>query len=93
MTTQQCVVKRYKGICQPYDPKKVYGSVYAACYVAKMGSDHCEHIAEKVMKEITRFVKGKQEISSVMIKKKAATTLRKLHKDAAFLYETHEDVN
>jgi len=28
-----CVVKHRSGICETYDERKVYGSVYAACWI------------------------------------------------------------
>jgi transcriptional regulator NrdR family protein len=89
----KCIVKRESGECQPYDEKKIYGSVYAACFVGKMDVKGCEKTAEKVVKEVTKLVKGKKSVSSALIHKKATTALRKLHKGAALLFETHKDIN
>ena len=88
-----CVIKRRTGECQPYDERKVYGSVYAACYVVRKSDKECERIAEAVAKKITGFAKGKKEITSRTIHKLVAKELHKHDKDAAFMYDTHKDIS
>jgi hypothetical protein len=89
-----CVVKRGKEtMCHAYDEKKVYGSVYAACAVVHMNERECERIAERVMSDVTRRARKKKMITSDEIAILAAAALRKHSKDAAFMYETHRDVN
>jgi hypothetical protein len=89
-----CVVKRGKEtMCHAYDEKKVYGSVYAACAVVHMKERECGRIAERVMNAVTRHARKKKMITSDEIAILAAAALRKHSKDAAFMYETHRDVN
>lgn len=87
------MIKRRTGECQPYDERKVYGSVYAACYVVKRSEKECERIAETVSKKITEHAKGKKEIASQTIHTLVVKELRKHDKDAAFMYETHKDIS
>ena len=75
-----------------YDERKVYGSVYAACYVAISNHKQCEHIAGKVVKKITSFVHKKKAVASTQIFHLVILELRKHNKDAAFMYETHRDI-
>lgn len=93
---KHCVVKR-KGHKENYDERKVYGSVYAACYVTKMAEKKCERVASDVAKHVTGIVKkGATKnicLDTRVIKKLAAAKLRRHNRDAAFMYETHRDVN
>jgi len=88
-----CVVKRRTGECQPYDERKVYASVYAACYVVRRDEKECERIAEAIAKKITSYVKGKKEITSHSIHILVVKEFRKHDKDAAFMYDTHKDIS
>ncbi len=88
-----CVVKRRTGECQAYDQRKVYASVYAACYVVRRSDQDCERIAGMVARKISGFVKGKKKVASHWIKKKVEIELLKHDKDAAFMYETHKDIS
>lgn len=88
-----CIVKRSTGICQQYDERKVYGSVYAACYVARMEHKTCETIAQKVAQHVTRFVRKQKTVKSNQLTRVAALELRKHNKHAAFMYETHRDIS
>jgi transcriptional regulator NrdR family protein len=90
----ECVVKRGKEkICHAYDERKVYGSVYAACSVVGKKERECERTADKVSNHITKIVKNKREISSNAIAKQVVRELKKYDKHAAFMYETHRDVD
>ncbi len=90
---KECIVKRRSGVCQAYDPKKVYGSVYAACYAVHRKDTVCEKRAEKVMKKVSAFLKRKKKVTSHEVQKKLIAELRKIDKEAAFLYDTHMDIN
>ncbi len=90
------MVKR-KGHTEDYDERKVYGSVYAACYVVKLSEKKCEQTASRVAKDITKIVKkGATKnvcLDTSVIKRLATAKLRKHNKDAAFMYETHRDLS
>ena len=87
-----CIVKRRDGSCHYFDEKKVYGSVYAACYVEKMKEQDCEKIAGKVATAVKRNVHKLKQVSSATISKIVVKELRKYSRHAAFMYETHMDV-
>jgi len=87
-----CVVKRRTGVCETYDEKKVYGSVYAACYVVEMDKKECEKIADSVVRKITSLVKKKKEVTSKIIMREVTKELKKHNKDASFMFKTHMDI-
>lgn len=86
------VIKR-KGHKEKFDEKKVYGSVYSACYVCDMKEKECERIAKTVSREIKSLASRNKIITSEDIFKHVARILKKHHEDAAFMYETHRDVS
>ncbi len=88
-----CIVKRFSGVCQRYDERKVYGSVYAACYVVRMAEQECERVANAVARKVTELVHVKKSLGSHQIAALAAKELRKYNEHAAFMYETHRDVS
>ena len=91
---QICLVKRGKEeLCHQYDERKVYGSIYAACYIVQRKEKECESIAHKVARHVTKSIRGKQKVTSKQIAKHAARELRKHDKHAAFMYETHRDIS
>jgi transcriptional regulator NrdR family protein len=89
-----CVVKRRKrGYCQDFDEKKLYGSVYAACYIVHCTEMRCEKIAEIVTKKVSERVKKMKIITSTEILRLATRELKKHNKHAAFMYRTHRDIS
>ena len=91
-SADKCVVKR-AGILEPFDERKVYGSVYAACYTVLQNHRACEAVAEKVTKKVVSQLRTKKTISSKDIMKLAAKFLREENRDMAFMYESHMDIS
>jgi transcriptional regulator NrdR family protein len=89
----RCVVKKKTGECQSYDERKIYGSVYAACYVVRMKDKDCESVAEKVSATITNHVQKEKQVTAKHIKNHATKELKKYNKNAAYMYDTHEDIS
>ena len=89
---QQHLVKR-EGHYEPFDERKVYASVYAACLNVRMHEGEAELIADKVSKEVGEQLSNKVEVDSNQILQLTAEALRKYNSDAAFMYETHRDVS
>ncbi len=87
-----CIVKR-KGHEETFDERKIYASCYSACLGAKIHPTEAEEICEKVANEIRSWIHGKGCIESSQIFKKAVNAMKKHHKEAAYMYETHRDVN
>lgn len=86
------VIKR-KGHKEKFDERKIYGSVYAACKICEMPEKNCEKIAASVTKDVKSMVKKKKMMNSEDIFRNVIRMLKKRHKDAAFMYETHRDVS
>ncbi len=86
------VVKR-KGHTEKFDERKVYASCYAACMTCGLHENGCEIIASNVSKEIKKWVRKKKHVTSNQIFRKVVSHLKKVHKPAAFMYETHMDVS
>lgn len=87
------IVKRRSGVAESYDERKIYGSVYAACYVVLMNEKECERIAGIISRKITALVQDKKHIYSLEIRKEVIQELRKHNSHAAFMYETHKDIS
>lgn len=86
------IVKR-KGHKEEYDEKKVYASSYAAAMNVHLGEKRSESIAEEVMKDLNKWIEGKEEVESKEIFQEVDHVLEKHDKDAAFMYRTHLDVS
>jgi len=86
------IVKR-KGHEEHFDERKVYASTFAACLNVHMKKEAAEKCADKVTGEIKKWMKKKSEVSSYKIFKEVINILKKYDKDAAFMYETHRDIN
>ncbi len=82
------IVKR-KGHTEPFDERKVYGSVYAACASAQYSESRCEKTAKGVTEKIKKSLKKKKKIQSLDIRKIVEKELKKKDKELAFFYEQH----
>ena len=85
---KNCIVKR-KGHSEEFDERKVYASVYAACASAHYEECDCESTADKVTKTVQKHIKTKKAISSIALRKKIESELKKKDKELAFFYEQH----
>lgn len=85
------IVKR-RGHKEPFDPRKVYASVYAACRNAHLTEIESEKIAEAVSAAIQEWISDKSKVASDEIFQEIIKVLKELEPDAAFLYETHRDI-
>ncbi len=89
----KCIVKRH-GTCVKFDERKIYASCYSACIsCCHLKPIEAEKICEKVTKEVKKWIKAKDEVTSTQIHKEVTKAMRKYHKEAAFMYDTHRDVN
>lgn len=86
------IVKR-RGHQEPYEARKVYASVYAACTSTRLQEGEAELIAAKVSQEITSWLKDKNQVTSENIFEETYTLLKKYHTDAAFMYQSHRDIS
>jgi transcriptional regulator NrdR family protein len=86
------VVKR-RGKSEPFDEKKIYASVLAACTECKMGKKESDVVAWKMVDEVKKFLRGKTEVNSTEIFGLIIQKLAKEHEPAAFMYQTHREAD
>ena len=86
------VVKR-KGHKEPFDERKIYGSIYSSCSNCELGEKECEKIADLVVEEIKKAISGRKDINSTELFGMVITILAKYHEDAAIMYEVHRDLS
>src|SRR3989344_1701601 len=81
-TAVHCVVKRGGSDCRPYNERKVYVSVYAACYIDTKTHRKCDRIENAIAKKITSHVKKKKSVTSTHIFRHVIRELKKHDKNA-----------
>jgi len=87
-----CIVKR-KGHQEEFDEKKIYASVYSACLVDGLKEKEAERLADKITKQLKKWIDKKKLVDSKDIFNQVTKLLNKENKEVAFLYETHRDVS
>lgn len=86
------IVKR-KGHKEPFDSKKLYASIFAACMSLRMTDQEAELISENVTYKVEQLIKDKKEIASSEIHRHAAGFLNRYNPEAAFMYKHHRDIS
>lgn len=87
----QHIVKR-KGHTEPYDEKKVYASVFAACQSVREPAGSAELVAEKVMKDVNAWIAKKHEVTANDIRRQASKHLNVYNQDAGHMLLHHRVV-
>lgn len=82
------IVKRMSNL-EPYDERKLYASIYAACLCVRTPAGEAELTANKVCGDITPWLHTKQEVTSLDIRHHAAEHLKLYNPDAAYMYLRH----
>lgn len=82
------IVKRRQHT-EPYDPKKLYASVYAACLSVREHPGSAELIAAHVAKDVGDWLEKKHEVTSNDIRRQAHESLQVINPDAAHIYLHH----
>lgn len=88
----QHVVKRH-GRKERFDERKLYGSCYAACMACRIHEKGCEDIASGVTKVVKKWLSKRKAVDSTQILEVAHKELKKLHKEAAYMYRTHREID
>ena len=83
------IVKRSPNYTEPYDERKLYASVYAACLSVRTPAGEAELTAARICQDIAPWVQGKPEITSFDIRRKTSEHLQIYNPDAAYMYERH----
>ena len=85
---KKSIVKR-RGRTEEFDERKVYGSVYAASASARYDEESCEKNADAVTQKVKNFLKDKNKIDSLEIRKIVISELKKKGGKLAFFYKQH----
>jgi transcriptional regulator NrdR family protein len=85
------IVKR-KGHTEPYDERKVYASVFAACQSVREPSGSSELVADKVVKDVNEWIEKKHEVTSNDIRRQASKHLSVYNLDAGHMLLHHRVV-
>lgn len=89
LSNQTHIVKRTRHYTEPYDERKLYASVYAACLCVRTPIGEAELTANRICQEIKPWVDTKTEITSADIRRRTAQALQVYNPDAAYMYERH----
>lgn len=92
MASENHIVKR-AGHTEPFDERKLYASIYAACTAVRENQATAEMIADKVCKEIGDWLNKKHEVTSHDIRIHASEHLKAYNDDAAWLYKHHRIIS
>lgn len=84
------VVKR-RGKSEPFDEKKLYSSVLAACKECKLGEKESDALSWKMVDEVKEFLEGKVEVNSTEIFGLVIQKLARDNEPVAFMYQTHRE--
>jgi len=74
---------------EPFRRIKLYKSLVSVCMSVKVPQGQAEDIADSVCKNVINWLKDKTEVTSNDIRTVAAKHLKRLHQEAAYLYEQH----
>lgn len=77
------------GHSEPYDERKLYASVYAACLCIRTPAGEAELTAARICQDIAPWLAKKTEVTSFDIRRKAAEHLHVYNPDAAYMYLRH----
>lgn len=87
----ELVIKRH-GNEEPFDGKKLYGSVYAAA----LNAHHDEHTAEEMANDVLQHVKDwmreRHEVTAEELRRTVKQQLERIDEDVALLYDTHMEI-
>ena len=86
------IVKR-AGHNEKYDDRKLYASIYSACLSVAEPVGTAELTANAVVKEVSAWLKGKTEVTSNDIRRRAADSLKGYSLDAAYMYLHHRVIH
>lgn len=77
------------GHTEPYDERKLYASIYAACLSVREHPGSAELIAQEVVRGFEKWLANKHEVTSNDIRREAAAHLKAINPDAGHIYLHH----
>ena len=89
MTTHTKHIVKRKGHIEPYDPRKVYASVFAACLSVREPAGSAELVANQVVKDVDNWIAKKHEVTANDIRRQSAKHLTVYNPDAGYMLLHH----
>lgn len=84
------IVKRGKRPNEEFSPDKLHQSIVSACLSVRTPEGLANDIARKVTLEVMKWCEIRPEITSSDIRRQASKSLKKLHTEAAYVYEQNK---
>ena len=81
------IVKR-KGNFEIFNSKKIYST----CLSSHMKDSEARKLSKLIMKNSIKWIEKKKQVNSNQIFNFVKNEIKKLNKDASFMYETHRDI-
>ncbi len=92
MARDKHIVKR-GGHTEPFDEKKLYASIYAACLSVRTPVGEAELVADRVVKDVKGWLSKKHEVTSHDLRLQASRHLNVYDADAAYMYRHHRSLH
>ena len=89
-TASKHIVKR-KGHTEPYDSRKLFASIYAACLSVRSTEGEAELVAAQVVKDVETWLGKKHEVTAPDIRRVAAKHLKTYNDNAGYMYANHRE--
>ena len=88
MADSKHIVKR-RGHTEPYDSRKLYASVYAACLAVRSTEGEAELVSARVVEDFEAWMGKKQEVTAADIRRVAGQHLAVYNDAASYIYTKH----
>lgn len=91
--TQISVIKHQgKRSSEAFNPAKLLASIEAACHSVRLPEGVAHDTAEHTRKAVELWLRGKAEVTSDDIRRKATATLTLVSPEAGYLYKHHNTI-
>lgn len=82
------IIKRLQ-LSEPFNERKLYTSIYAACLSASAQVGVAEITAQRICMDVLPWLHKKTEVTTTDIRHQAANYLKRYNPDAAYVYLHH----
>ena len=80
------------GMSERFDRSKLHKSIVSVCLSVRVPQGQAESTAHSVCDSVIVWLKDRPEVTSGDIRAVAAKQLKRLHPEAAYLYEQHHKI-
>ncbi len=92
MTSQVIALHDASPHTEPFDPKRLYDSIEAACLSVNLAGGLAEDTAEHVTRAVELWLRTRPEVTSEDIRRIATQSLTIVSPEAAYLYKHHHNM-